>query len=119
MTSTTVALPPAARRARRRGAALGALAWLAGIVFVLPVVWMVLTSLHSETRAATNPPSLTAPLTLDAYHEFFGANGGASPWPALINSATASVVSTLLVLVLALPAAYALSIRPVRKWTDV
>jgi len=31
----------------------------------------------------------------------------------------ASVFSTLLVLVLALPAAYALSIRPVRKWTDV
>jgi sorbitol/mannitol transport system permease protein len=28
-------------------------------------------------------------------------------------------VSTLLVLLLAIPAAYALSIRPVRKWTDV
>ena len=32
---------------------------------------------------------------------------------------TASVVSTALVLLLALPAAYALSIKPVRKWTDV
>ena len=31
----------------------------------------------------------------------------------------ASVISTLLVLVLAFPAAYALSIRPVRKWSDV
>ena len=30
-----------------------------------------------------------------------------------------TVVSTLLVLLLALPAAYALSIRPVRKWRDV
>jgi sorbitol/mannitol transport system permease protein len=37
----------------------------------------------------------------------------------LLNSLTASVVSTLLVLLLAIPAAYALSIRPVRKWTDV
>ena len=37
----------------------------------------------------------------------------------LINSATASIVSTLLVLVLAVPAAYALSIKPVEKWTDV
>ncbi|MFE7117354.1 carbohydrate ABC transporter permease, partial [Streptomyces sp. NPDC057654] len=36
----------------------------------------------------------------------------------LLNSATASLMSTLFVLVLALPAAYALSIRPVRKWTD-
>ncbi len=31
----------------------------------------------------------------------------------------ASVISTILVLALAIPAAYALSIRPVRKWTDV
>ncbi|MFD8980573.1 carbohydrate ABC transporter permease [Streptomyces sp. NPDC059564] len=113
------ALPPAARRARRRGAALGAVAWLVGIAFALPAVWMVLTSFHSESDAATNPPSLWAPLTLDAYRTFFGAAGGATPWAALANSVTASVVSTLLVLLLALPAAYALSIRPVRKWTDV
>ncbi|MBB5937760.1 sorbitol/mannitol transport system permease protein [Streptomyces zagrosensis] len=106
-------------KARRRGAALGLLAWLAGILFFLPVAWMVLTSLHSETDAATNPPSLGASLTWDGYREFFGTNGGASPWPPLINSLTASVCSTLLVLVLALPAAYALSLRPVRKWTDV
>ena len=32
---------------------------------------------------------------------------------------TASILSTILVLLLAIPAAYALSIRPVRKWTDV
>jgi sorbitol/mannitol transport system permease protein len=118
MTSTVMTVPPGARRIRRRAAAMGVLAWLVGIVFVLPVAWMVLTSLHSETDAATNPPSLTAPLTLNAYREFFGA-GSAGPWPALINSTTASVASTLLVLLLALPAAYALSIRPVRKWTDV
>ncbi|MFD8378561.1 carbohydrate ABC transporter permease [Streptomyces sp. NPDC059679] len=114
---TTV--PPAARRARRRGAALGLLAWLTGIFFALPVAWMALTSFHSEADAATNPPSLTAPLTLDGYREFFGVNGGADPWPPLLNSLGASLFSTLFVLVLALPAAYALSIRPVRKWTDV
>ncbi|MDT0546443.1 MULTISPECIES: carbohydrate ABC transporter permease [Streptomyces] len=113
------AVPPAARKARRRGAALGLLAWLTGIVFVLPVAWMLLTSFHSEADAATNPPSLAAPLTLDGYREFFGVNGGADPWPPLLNSLGASLFSTLFVLVLALPAAYALSIRPVRKWTDV
>ncbi|WP_203350300.1 carbohydrate ABC transporter permease [Streptomyces sp. S-9] len=102
----------------RGGAGLGLVAWLAGIVFFLPIAWMALTSFHSETDAATNPPSWGAALTLDGYREFFGADGGASPWPALINSTVASVTSTLLVLVLALPAAYALSIRPVKKWTD-
>ncbi|MEU8827968.1 carbohydrate ABC transporter permease [Streptomyces sp. NPDC048636] len=113
------AVPPIARRARRRGAALGLLAWFTGIVFVLPVLWMVLTSFHSESDAATNPPSVAASLTLDGYREFFGAGGGASPWPPLLNSLGASVFSTVFVLVLALPAAYALSIRRVRKWTDV
>jgi sorbitol/mannitol transport system permease protein len=88
-----------------------------GILFVLPVLWMVLTSFHSEANAATNPPSVLAPLTLDGYREFF--SGGASPWPPLLNSLTASVLSTVLVLLLCFPAAYALSIKPVRKWTDV
>ncbi|MFM9367168.1 carbohydrate ABC transporter permease [Streptomyces sp. Da 82-17] len=104
---------------RMRRSGLGVLAWLAGLGFALPLAWMALTSFHSEQDAATNPPSLAAPLTLDGYREFFGLDGGASPWPALINSTVASVGSTLLVLLLALPAAYALSIRRVRKWTDV
>ena len=71
---------------------LGLLAWLCGIVFFLPFAWMVLTSLHSEQDAATNPPELGAPLTLHGYREFFGAGTGVSPWPPLINSLTASVV---------------------------
>jgi sorbitol/mannitol transport system permease protein len=112
-------------RVRRNGGsrggniALGLLAWVIGILFVFPVVWMLLTSLHSEVNAATNPPSFFAPLTLDGYREFFGASSGASPWPPLINSATASIVSTIVVIVLAIPAAYALSVKPVEKWTDV
>jgi sorbitol/mannitol transport system permease protein len=113
------ALAPAERKARRRSAALGLLAWVLGVVICLPAIWMLLTSFHSEPDAATNPPSLTAPLTLDSYRAFFGTGSGASPWPPLINSLTASLFSTLFVLLLALPAAYALSIKRVEKWTDV
>ena len=120
--ATTVHLPrrPAdgGFAARGRRGALGLLAWLCGVLFFLPVAWMVLTSLHGESDAATNPPSIGAPLTLQGYREFFGAGTGVSPWPPLINSFSASLLSTLLVLVLAIPAAYALSIRPVRKWSD-
>ncbi|TNM69342.1 carbohydrate ABC transporter permease [Streptomyces sp. NP160] len=95
--------------------AWGIAAWAVGLLFAAPVLFMLLTSFHSETDAATNPPSVLAPLTLDGYRSFFAGQ----PWPPLINSLTASVVSTLLVLVLAVPAAYALSIKPVEKWTDV
>lgn len=97
----------------------GLVAWCCGLFFFLPFAWMVLTSLHSEPDAATNPPSLGAALTLQGYREFFGTDAGVTPWPPLINSLTASLASTLLVLALAIPAAYALSIKPVRKWTDV
>jgi sorbitol/mannitol transport system permease protein len=111
-------MSPDARR-RMTGTIVGVAAWIIGLLFVAPVLYMLLTSLHSEPAAATNPPSFFAPLTLDGYANFFGAATGASPWPPLINSATASILSTIFVLILAIPAAYALSIRPVKKWTDV
>ena len=90
-----------------------------GLLVVAPVRGMGLPSLHTEQAAATNPPSWFAPLTLSSYANFFGAASGASPWPPLINSAAASLISTFLVLLLATPAAYALSIRRVEKWSDV
>ncbi|NQD42318.1 MULTISPECIES: carbohydrate ABC transporter permease [Micrococcaceae] len=103
----------------RRNPLVGLIAWITALLFVSPVLWMMITSFHSEADAATNPPSFFAPLTLDAYAQFFGAASGANPWPPLINSAMASVFSTILVLLLAMPAAYALSIKPIKKWTDV
>jgi sorbitol/mannitol transport system permease protein len=113
---TAVRARAQSRRSRRNaGWALTLAAWTFGLLFVAPVLWMLLTSFHSEADAATNPPSIAAHLTLDSYRSFFDSN----PWPSLINSATAAIFSTLLVLCLATPAAYALSIKPVRKWTDV
>ncbi|SOD63992.1 carbohydrate ABC transporter membrane protein 2, CUT1 family [Streptomyces zhaozhouensis] len=108
------ALAKAAKPRSLKNAALALVAWLGGLVLFLPVAWMVLTSFHSEPDAASNPPAITAPLTLDGYREFFDSE----PWPPLINSMTASLASTLLVLLLALPAAYALAIRPVKAWRD-
>lgn len=102
------------QRRRMPGWVFSMVAWVVGLLFALPVIWMLLTSLHSEADAATNPPSVGAKLTLDGYRAFFDAG----PWSSIINSAFASVLSTLIVLALATPAAYALSIKPVRKWTD-
>jgi sorbitol/mannitol transport system permease protein len=120
MTATTKASSATTQEVRhakppRSGVILTAAAWVIGILFALPVLWMILTSLHSENDAAKNPPDFFAPLSLDGYRSFFDAG----PWPPLLNSLTASVLSTILVLLLAFPAAYALSIRPVKKWTDV
>jgi sorbitol/mannitol transport system permease protein len=101
--------------AERAGVAWTLIAWILTLLFFAPVGWMVLTAFHTEADAATNPPTPFAGLTLSNFGELFDRGVG----PFLINSATASIVSTLLVLVLAVPAAYALSIKPVEKWTDV
>jgi sorbitol/mannitol transport system permease protein len=125
MTTAVAHRPVAATTTRTRskgragGVLLGVLAWVIGVIFIIPVLWMILTSFHSEADAGTNPPSISAPLTLEGYRDFFGSTTGTNPWPYLANSATASISSTIIVLLLAFPAAYALSIRPVRKWSDV
>jgi polyol transport system permease protein len=101
--------------AEQAGFAWTAIAWVLTLLFFAPVAWMVLTSFHSEADAATNPPTPFAAFTTANYSALFDRN----VLPFLINSATASIFSTIIVLALAIPAAYALSIKPVEKWTDV
>ncbi|GGD27563.1 mannitol ABC transporter permease [Microbacterium faecale] len=117
------ATPNAPPRRRKRSSptnvVLGIVAWLVGLIFVTPILWMILTGLHSEVDAATNPPSFLAPLTFESFTDFFGASGGLDPWPFLINSAVAALVSTLIVLILSTSAAYALAVRKIDRWSDV
>ncbi|MGP5683865.1 carbohydrate ABC transporter permease [Brachybacterium alimentarium] len=113
--------PPAAplRPRRSRGTATGhlltVLAWAAGLIFFAPVAWMVLTSFKQESQAASNPPTFFFTPTLDQYASIIGSSGAGS---YLLNSVIATVCSTLLVLILAVPAAYAVSIRPVKRTQD-
>lgn len=105
----------AARGGGAGGAALTLFTWLLALGFFLPVFWMVLTSFKQESDAASNPPKLFFAPTLDQYKAVFDAGAGGYLW----NSVIATVVSTALVIVLAIPAAYAVSIRPVEKTRDV
>src|SRR5213594_1253828 len=107
------------RSARRRTTmskvGWSALAWLVAIVFFFPVLWMALEGLKTEVQAASIPPTILFTPTLSAIQEVLSRDFP----PYLINSASATLGSTLLVLVLGLPAAYALSIRPVKRTRDV
>jgi sorbitol/mannitol transport system permease protein len=111
----------AATARRRRGRrfnggtiAFGILAWAAGLLFFFPVLWMFLTGFKQEAQASTDPPTFFFTPTLDQYRAILDRDFG----PYFINSASASVVSTILVILLATPAAYALSIARVPKWRD-
>src|SRR5881392_1091728 len=85
-----------------------ALAWFVAIVFFFPVLWMALEGLKTEPQAASIPPTILFVPMLAQFSEVLSRDFP----PYLINSAMATFGSTLLVLILGLPAAYALSIRP-------
>ena len=89
--------------------------WLVVFVFFFPVLWMWLEGFKTEPQAASTPPTILFVPTLAEFQEVLS---GDFP-PFFINSAIASIGSTLLVLVLGLPAAYALAIRPVKRSRDV
>ena len=105
----------ASRRAREISGQAGwtVLGWVVGIAFFIPVLWMVITAFKPESAAETWPPKFTFSPTLSEFRLVFSGMG-----PFIEHSAIATVGSTIVVLVLALPAAYALSIHPVGKWRD-
>lgn len=105
----------APKRGRRPSSLLTVLTWILAIGFFSPVIWMVMTSFKQESAAASNPPTLFFEPTLDQYRAVLEAGAGSY----FLNSLIATGVSTLLVIVLAVPASYALSIRPVKKTQDV
>ncbi|MFB9165451.1 carbohydrate ABC transporter permease [Arthrobacter psychrochitiniphilus] len=123
-TLTPSTLPPAvksaerkSREARRRfsGSALTTLTWLLAFVFFAPVIWLVMTAFKPESAAASNPPVFFFVPTFEQFEAVL-ANGAGTYF---LNSLIATGVSTILVIVLAVPAAYAVSIRPVKKTSDV
>ena len=123
MTAVTAGQAPATaadasrrgRRAREISGVAGwtVLGWVVGIGFFIPVLWMVITAFKPESAAETWPPKFTFSPTLAEFRLVFNGMD-----PFIEHSAIATVGSTVVVLVLALPAAYALSIRPVGKWRD-
>jgi polyol transport system permease protein len=97
---------------------VGLLAWIIGLLWIFPVAWTVFTSFKTEQDAAEQ--TLHHGLSFDRYSEVsHSVTGTLSLQTAFTNSVVVVVVSTLIVLLLALPAAYALAIRPVFKWRDV
>ena len=103
-----------------RGAiiAIGIAAWVVGILWIFPVGWTLLTSFKTEQDASAQ--TFHNGLTFGRYSDVsHSTTGTLSLSTAFTNSLVVVVVSTAIVMLLALPAAYALAIRPVPKWRDV
>jgi sorbitol/mannitol transport system permease protein len=102
------------KRRNTGGSLLTAFTWIIAIGFFFPVAWMVLTAFKQESDAATNPPTFFFSPTLDQFEAVFDTGVGT----ALLNSLFVTTVSTIIVLLLGIPAAFALSLRPVKKTSD-
>lgn len=84
--------------------------WVVALVLFFPIAWMVLTSFKSEGDAIS-PKLLFAP-TLELYHDVFAR---ADYVTFALNSIVISVGGTILALLFAIPAAYAMAFHPTER----
>jgi sorbitol/mannitol transport system permease protein len=108
---------PAARRIQFRPGALGLnlLNYAIALFFFFPILWTVLTGFKREVDAAATPPVLLFDATLENFRAVFDANY----LSYFNNTVLLSVGSTLVALVLGLPAAYSLAFHPSKRTPKV
>lgn len=99
---------------------LAVVTWIVVLLFFFPVLWMVVTGFKPESAANTSSPHVVFTPTLDEFKSVWqGAGNGGGLSSYLEHSIVISIVSTVIVILLAVPTAYAVSVRPVKKWRDV
>ncbi|MEP7084458.1 MAG: carbohydrate ABC transporter permease, partial [Betaproteobacteria bacterium] len=95
------------RRSAVRRIALAAIAGAGLAIWAFPVIWGLLTSFKTERDVLAYPPVWLFKPTLDNYREvIFGAS---SIVPNLWSSLMVSTLATLLTMLFAVPAAYAMA----------
>jgi sorbitol/mannitol transport system permease protein len=91
-------------------------AWSVTLVLVFPLFWLVLTAFKTELQAIAVPPLLLFPPTLENFSEVQERSDYLLyAW----NSLVTSVVSTLLGLAIAIPAAYSMAFFRSRYTRDL
>lgn len=101
----------------RRKLVVTLIAWTVGIVIFFPILWTVLTSFKTEAEAIASPPSFLAfHWTLENYTE---VQQRSDYFLHFWNSVVISVGSTLLGLLVAVPAAWSMAFVPGKRTRDV
>jgi sorbitol/mannitol transport system permease protein len=95
---------------------MAVLGWGAAALIFFPIFWMVLTSFKTEIAAVQTPPSLFFTPTLENYVE---VQARADYIRFALNSIVIAFGSTLLALVLAVPAAYSMAFFPGKRTKDL
>jgi multiple sugar transport system permease protein len=77
------------------------------LAWAFPIVWSVLNSLKTDQDVLAYPPKLIFQPTLEAYRDVLFGSG--SILPNLISSFVISIGTTIITMLMAVPAAYALA----------
>ena len=96
------------------GTLITIMTWVLVLLFFFPVLWMFLNAFKSENDASSSTPLLF--FTPDFSGFEVAARRGFTDY--LKNSVFASLGATVVILLLAIPAAYAVSIRPIKRVQD-
>jgi len=92
-------------------------AWIIGLIIFFPILWTILTSFKTEGDAIAFPPSLFPPhWTLENYFE---VQARSDYFRHFMNSVIISIGSTVLALLIAVPAAWAMAFAPTPKTKDI
>ena len=101
----------------RRKVIVTAIAWTLGILIFFPILWTFLTSFKSEADAIASPPQfLFFHWTTENYAEVQSRSNYLSHF---MNSVIISFGSTLIGLIIAIPAAWAMAFSPTKRTKDV
>ncbi len=91
-------------------------AWLVTLLVVFPLIWLVLTAFKTEQQAISVPPQLFFTPTLESFREVnLRSDYLLHAW----NSVVTSLVSTVLGLAIAAPAAYSMAFFRTKKTRDI
>jgi sorbitol/mannitol transport system permease protein len=107
-----------ARAASNRSRVLwSTLAWAIGLLIFFPILWTILTSFKTESEAIASPPSFFFfDWTLENYEVVQERSNYAR---FLWNSVIIAGGSTLLGVIIAVPAAWAMAFQPTRRTKDI
>ncbi|MDR7146024.1 carbohydrate ABC transporter permease [Rhizobium sp. BE258] len=101
----------------QRKVIMTAIAWTLGILIFFPILWTFLTSFKSEADAIASPPQfLFFHWTTENYAEVQSRSNYLGHF---MNSVIISFGSTLLGLIIAIPAAWAMAFSPTKRTKDV
>ncbi len=97
-------------RYKLRNSFLTVVTYIIASAFLFPLIWMILAAFKTEAQAFASPPVFFFTPTLENFKHALPTY-----FPALLNSLTAAIGSTLLAFILGLPAAFALAVYPTAR----